>query len=209
VALGSAGGALAAPTYTTLAGSSHPEGVAAGDFDGNGALDVVTVEKDADTVVILLGDGAGHLAPAAVSTYKSTLPRGVAVADLNHDARPDLVVLSAQTCVAQVFLNAGAAAFTVAGQYGLGTCNSNTLRLSLADADGDGELDVLVGHDTTMTLAVLRGDGTGAFPGPLRLYVVPADHGAPRVAVLDEDGRPDRVTVGYWFQNAVFVARGR
>ncbi len=93
----------------------HPHGVAAGDFTGHGAIDlmtdswghnqielltgdgkadIVTTNLDGDSVTVLLGDGRGGFREAPGSPFKTApAPWAVDVADVNRDGKPDLIVI--------------------------------------------------------------------------------------------------------------------
>ncbi len=85
----------------------------AGDFNGDGKLDLAVANYGSNTVSILLGNGDG--------TFQSHLdyrtgggPSAVAAADLNDDGGLDLVVANAASNTASVLLSAPVAAFSPA-----------------------------------------------------------------------------------------------
>jgi hypothetical protein len=96
-------------------------GVAAGDFDDDGNLDLVYTKFDPREAVILLGDGQGGFTRANVAGLKlDPNPNyDIHVADVNGDGKPDVIVmyestastvLAEQTGSIHVFLNRGAPA---------------------------------------------------------------------------------------------------
>jgi hypothetical protein len=66
-------------------------GMAVGDFNGDGMLDLAAANEADDTVSVLLGDGKGHVTLAALPTVGG-FPAAVAVGDFNGDGMLDLAV---------------------------------------------------------------------------------------------------------------------
>ncbi len=70
-------------------------GVAVGDFNGDGKLDLAVVNESGSTVSILLGDGSGNFTLAS-SPAVGQYPYSVAVGDFNADGKLDLAVASGE-----------------------------------------------------------------------------------------------------------------
>ena len=102
-------------------------GLSHGDFNRDGKLDIMFTRHDPREAVLLVGDGKGGFARAAIeglplrphSNYDLT------VADVNNDSRPDVIVmyeaesatsLSVKNGSVHVFLNKGAVAQTAAAK---------------------------------------------------------------------------------------------
>jgi len=82
---------LFAPAYPT---GLAPYSAALADMDGDGDLDVVTVDlqdQETGSVTVSRNDGSGGFS-APVSYPVGAGSAWLAVSDLNHDARPDVVV---------------------------------------------------------------------------------------------------------------------
>ncbi|OGE46527.1 hypothetical protein PENARI_c185G04639, partial [Penicillium arizonense] len=66
-----------------------PEGVAVGDFDGDGHLDIVVANGVDDTVSVLLGTGSGNFQAQATFPVGS-FAHGVALGDFDEDGHLDI-----------------------------------------------------------------------------------------------------------------------
>ena len=92
VLLGDGTGGFAEAPGSPFAVGSTPSFVAAGDFNGDGKLDLVTTSTD-NNVTVLLGNGTGGFASASGSPFPvGTFPLSVAVGDFNADGEPDLAI---------------------------------------------------------------------------------------------------------------------
>jgi hypothetical protein len=110
------------PIMRWAAGRAVP-GMARGDFDRDGKLDIMFTRHEPREAVLLVGDGKGGFARAQVQgvDLRPLSNYDLMVADVNNDSRPDLIVLyeaESATSLApkngsvHVYLNKG----TVAGQ---------------------------------------------------------------------------------------------
>jgi hypothetical protein len=74
-----------------------PADVGLGDLDGDGALDVITLDADALEVGVLLGNGNGTLGAPGVGTPVTGAPAVLEVGDFTGDGELDVVVLDIAT----------------------------------------------------------------------------------------------------------------
>lgn len=78
-------------------GHAGVRGIATGDFDSDGNLDIIATSEDPDSrgAIILLGDGNGnfHRAPIEGLTLDDNNLYDVKIADLNGDKRPDVILM--------------------------------------------------------------------------------------------------------------------
>lgn len=154
LAVATAGSGLLVDSGQRL-GEGGTYAVALGDLDGDGDLDAVVSNSDAATGNrIWLNDGSGALTPGAtLSNYQST---SLALGDIDGDGDLDVLLgfRSYGTAPSTLFLNDGSGAFTPSGQV---FPNRGTLQVSLADLDGDGDVDA------TIDGQIYSNDGTGRF----------------------------------------------
>jgi Bacterial Ig-like domain (group 3)/FG-GAP-like repeat/FG-GAP repeat len=111
----------------------------------------------------------------------------VAIADVNGDGKPDLLVANRFSCAGcngsvAVFLGNGDGTFQSAVTYGAGALEAESI--VVADVNGDGKPDVLVGNSES--LGVLLGNGDGTFQ-PVVTYSFDLG-GVNSIAVADVNG---------------------
>src|ERR1700683_1426778 len=160
-------------------------GIATGDFNGDGNVDIVTANTGG-TVSILLGTGAGTFQTHV--DYSAGADCGaVAVGDFNGDGFLDLVVVNKSANTVTILKGLGNGTFQTEGTYAVGT---TPVKVAVADMNHAGNLDLVVADYGSSQISVLLGNGDLTF-GPAintTLSEAPVD-----VAIgdLDLDGIPD------------------
>jgi putative cell wall-binding protein len=137
-----------------------PTGIAVGDFDGSGKLDIVTADGVTDFVSVLLNSGTGTFGAAAqFSTGGGSVPFDVVAAPFDADADLDLVVATPGLGNLSFMAGDGAGNFAAPTTFGGPT---GYTRLATADFNNDTESDVAA-VDGAGFAALFLGDGLGGF----------------------------------------------
>jgi probable HAF family extracellular repeat protein len=191
------------PPKTYPSGGTKPLGLATGDFNGDGKMDIAVVNQD-NTVGVRLGEGNGEFGPMRVySVNEGTFLTSIAVGDFNEDGKLDLVVGVAN-------VNTGVALLRGKGD---GTFESpsylngpSPISMAVADLNHDGHLDLFLGGNGGSD--VLLGNGDGSFRAP-----IPISTGGIGTAIavatgdFNNDGNPDLVAANFT-DNTVGVLLG-
>jgi hypothetical protein len=190
-------------------------GIAVGDFNGDGALDVI-VGNLGEQNAVYLNDGTGSF--PYTSMYTQTVGTGtddtmnVAVGDLDGDGALDIVVGNYQSQNA-VYLNDGTGSFPYTSTFTrtFGPGDDDARSLAVGDMDGDGHLDIVVGDYGAPNLVYLN-NGSGSFPytsAYTRAFGTGSDYTySVAVGDMDGDGALDIVAGNSTGQSLVYLNDG-
>ena len=143
----------------------QPADLVAGDFNNDGNLDALTINRlfGGGSISILQGDGTGHFGAPSNFPLPSIAsnPRGVAIADFNTDGKADLAI--AASFGFSILPGNGAGGFGPATH--ITTVGATSLRT--ADLNGDGKFDLaIVAEQQEGKLSIVLGNGNGTFGPP-------------------------------------------
>src|SRR6267142_5645756 len=216
VMLGNGNGTCGARTDFPVAAA--PQAVAAGDFNSDGKMDLMSTLNDAQlSLALLTGTGTGTFNPPIYFPNTSGFDSpAIAAADLNSDGKLDLVVMHNIGCYIApctaadsitVLLGNGDGTFQTPSEVDVGTGPS---AMAVLDLNGDGIKDVAIGGGNT-ELSILLGVGDGTFVRQPLVTLVPGgdlfsacnDIG---VGDLNRDGIQDLVVpLGNGEGNAILI----
>ncbi|CAN7760566.1 FG-GAP-like repeat-containing protein [Bradyrhizobium sp. LjRoot220] len=152
-------------TQTQYSVGANPAGLAVGDINGDGRLDIVTSSPGSLNTWILFGNGDGTFGtaiPNLMAVPSSNFE--VALGDLNGDGKLELVASDGSFAqVAFQVPHGGPGPFYSTGSVNLGAPPSS---MALIDVNGDGRLDIVSQSSSSGTVSILLGNGNGTFqPG--------------------------------------------
>jgi hypothetical protein len=192
-------------------------GVAAGDFDGDGLVDLFVVRGAAGPARLLRNRGGGMFEDVAANAdvaFFDSLAVGPLFFDADGDGRPDLFIGSIQGGPIRLLHNVDGERFEdVTSASGL-QASGNTFGASAGDFDGDGYLDLFNGHwgsppgecHLWRNLGGLRFVCVDAAAGLSDLVRGTIDHTfTGNFADIDGDGLPDLLATSDFGTSRVFL----
>ncbi len=172
-----------------LPAGENPVDVAAGDFDEDGRPDLVVANHETDYLTLLFGTEAGFAARehSRLEIGVSPHPHAVVVADMDEDGHLDVLVDDRDAEGLRLLLGRGDGTFTPGPPVFTG--GDPYRGMAVGDLNGDGHLDVVTPNPDAV--AVVFGDGAGAFSDPVELRAAGLRPFSVAIADVNGDGFPD------------------
>jgi hypothetical protein len=197
-----------------------PEFVRAGDFNGDGKIDIAVTLNNPGKVAVLLGNGDGSFQNPVLYDVEEG-PQDLAIADVNRDGKLDLLVVNecghtdgCRQGTVSVLLGNGDGTFQAQQSWFVGIF---PLEVAVADFNGDGNpdlvLDLPCGTDTSCVsnggVGVLLGNGDGSFQSVANYAATGMDTARVGTGSFTNHNTPDIVALNYQTSDiTVFKGRG-
>ena len=150
----------------------HTHGLGLGDFNGDGKLDLATVNNEDNDVSVSFGDGSGGFTNAPNSPFAvGPSPYPLTLGDVNGDGRLDIVANSSATGPNRAQQLASSRALTLLINDGSGGFRRSDVPLrtgqpwsaAIGDVNSDARIDLVATHHDQNQLTVILNEGSGRF----------------------------------------------
>lgn len=138
----------------------EPVGLAFGDVDADGDLDVATAIPSTNCIALLTNNGSGVLG-SLVWIPISRGAESVYLEDLNGDGLPDLIAPAGDARTVSVRWNNGDGTWGADLAHPLSLRSNSVSSIEFGDVEGDGDVDMIVIRNGSGSLGGTPGDETG------------------------------------------------
>jgi hypothetical protein len=183
----------------------QPSSVMAGDFNGDGQLDLAVVNEQDETAEIFLNQGKGVFSQPALFYGTGGLGLAAVAGNFNADQTLDLEIVCESTS-----FGPPAGVYFLAGNGTGGFSQTNISyptgqepdSAAVANLNGDNKLDIVVANSLDSDVSVYMGNGDGTFQ-PRVNYSLSTFPAYVAIGDLNGDGKPDLAVALFGSQNNV------
>jgi hypothetical protein len=172
ILLGNGSGGFTQPDGSPVGAGGAPLSVAVGDFNLDGKPDLAAANEVSNDVTIQLNtcdafpcSGVDFIQPAGSPVGAGTNPASVAVGDFNLDGKPDFAAVNANSDNVTIQLGNGIGGFSKSAGSPVSTGHFPTF-VAAGDFNLDGKPDLAVTNNSSNSVTILLGDGSGGFTQP-------------------------------------------
>jgi adhesin/invasin len=189
-----------------------PRGLAVGDFNEDGKLDVATGNFLGASITLLFGAGTGTtVVPFTISPTTFAAGTGLTSlmgADLDGDGRQDIVGTATADSRVSVLrgTSSGVGGAALYSALTGAAAAATAMGITTGDLNKDGKPDLVVANRGAAKMSLLQGDGAGSFTAPISPNVG-TNPNSVAVSDLNRDGHPD-VLVSNNVSNSVSILLG-
>lgn len=179
------------PTANYATGNG-PTFVTAASLRNNGIDDLIVTNFTDNTVSVLLGNGDGTF-QAQVPYDVGAAPEWIATGDFNKDGKVDLAVANQNANTLSILLGNGDGTFQPQTTIPTGNQPMSVIAANMHDANGNGNLDLVVANHGDSTISIFQGNGDGTFQTPATVITLPKGYAPSSLAESDfnSDGHID------------------
>ncbi len=184
--------------------AQQPFSITTADFNSDSKADLVTADRNNNTVSVVFGTGTGSFTSTTTFSVGSA-PISVTSADFNGDSFTDLAVVNNASSNVSILLGNGAGGFSAPVNYPVGTA---PFSVTSADFNGDTFADLAVANNSSNSVSILLGNGAGNFSAAVNFTV-----GTGPISVISADFNGDTfndlATANYTSNNvSVLIGNG-